>query len=199
MFALPPNITPCLERYATWLGRNTLNPAALAASSSSARWYSCFSIWKLLIGKRIERDLGEQLSIQEVLSSPSAPGWTCGSRVFPFWYWWILCDFFGQIPCNYSDITLIQDADIFRQVLLVHTLRICMKPGPMIHPLFMLPGMLTSGSATATLKKSLLGIMMLFQRRSLSGATILGQHHTPQWDCPCLSWRRSAWCGRWST
>ena len=29
-----------------------------------------------------------------------------------------------------------------------------MKPGPMIHPLFMLPGMLTSGSATATLKIS---------------------------------------------
>ena len=85
----------------------------------------------------------------------------------------------------------------FRQVLLVHTLRICMKPGPMIHPLFMLPGMLTSGSVT--FKKTLLGIMMLFQRRSLSGATILGQHHTPQWDCPCLPWRRFTWCGRWST
>ena len=156
MFALPPNITPCLERYATWLGRNTLNPAALAASSSSARWYSCFSIWKLLISNWIERDLGEQLSIQEVLSSPSAPGWTCGSRVFPFWYWRILCDFFGQIPCNHSDITLVQDwardADIFGQVLLAHMWRICMKPGPMIHPLFMLPGMLTSGSVT--LKKS---------------------------------------------
>ena len=117
MFALPPNMIPCLERYATWLGRNTLNPAALAASSSSARWYFCFSISKLLISNWIERDLGEQLSIQEVLSSSSAPGWTCGSRVFPFWYWWILCDFFGQIPCNYSDITVIQDwardADIF--------------------------------------------------------------------------------------
>ena len=106
MLALPPNMIPCVERYATWLGRNTLNPAALAASSSSARWYSCFSIWKLLIRKRIERDLGEQLSIQEVLSSPSAPGWTCGSRVFPFWYWWILCDFFGQIPCYVIPISL---------------------------------------------------------------------------------------------
>ena len=154
MLALPPNITPCLERYATWLGRNTLNPAALAASSSSARWYSCFSIWKLLIRKRIERDLGEQLSIQEVLSSPSAPGWTCGSRVFPFWYWWILCDFFGQIPCYVIPISLHFGPRLslrywyFRQVLLVHMWRICMKPGPMIHPLFMLPGMLTSGSVT---------------------------------------------------
>ena len=157
MLALPPNITPCLERYATWLGRNTLNPAALAASSSSARWYSCFSIWKLLISNWIERDLGEQLSIQEVLSSPSAPGWTCGSRVFPFWYWWILCDFFGQIPCYVIPIFKLwsktePEVLIFWQVLLAHMWRICMKPGPMIHPLFMLPGMLTSGSVT--LKKS---------------------------------------------
>ena len=157
MLALPPNITPCLERYATWLGRNTLNPAALAASSSSARWYSSFSNWKLLIRKRIERDLGEQLSIQEVLSSPSAPGWTCGSRVFPFWYWWILCDFFGQIPCYVIPISLWSKTEpevliFFRQVLLAHMWRICMKPGPMIHPLFMLPGMLTSGSVT--LKKT---------------------------------------------
>ena len=106
MFALPLHITPRLERYATWLGRNTLNPAALAASSSSARWYSCSSIWKLLISKRIERDLCEQLSIQEVLSSPSAPGWTCGSRVLPFWYWWILCYFFGQISCYVIPISL---------------------------------------------------------------------------------------------
>ena len=203
MFALPLHITPRLERYATWLGRNTLNPAALAASSPSARWYSCFSISKLLIRERIERDLGEQLSIQEVLSSPSAPGWTCGSRVFPFWYWWILCDFFCQIPCYVIPISL--------------------HFGPRLSPRcwYFWPG--SSGSYVEDMyeawahdpssvhaswdayfrfshtKKNLLGIMMLIQRRSLPGATILGQHHTPQWDCPCLPWRRSAWCGRWST
>merc|ERR1712212_797293 len=37
---LVPSLSQVSERYATWLGRNTLNPAALAASSSSARKFS---------------------------------------------------------------------------------------------------------------------------------------------------------------
>merc|ERR1711971_359973 len=37
---LIPSLAQVSERYASWLGRNTLNPAALAASSSSARKFS---------------------------------------------------------------------------------------------------------------------------------------------------------------
>merc|ERR1712212_70486 len=37
---LVPSLSQVSERYASWLGRNTLNPAALAASSSSARKFS---------------------------------------------------------------------------------------------------------------------------------------------------------------
>merc|ERR1712233_293007 len=37
---LVPSLSQVSERYASWLGRNTLNPAALAASSSTARKFS---------------------------------------------------------------------------------------------------------------------------------------------------------------